>query len=241
MVSIRSNCPICNVANEFTCEDDYWHCRDGLLARTCQLNGCITRERAIAKVLFDLRPRESLNDLVIYECSPAMRGLSLWLSKNCNLYHPTGYFPKYKMGQMVNGIKNENLESLTLSSESVDVWLHLDVLEHLYSPFVALAEIYRTLRKGGICLFSAPTYTDRFASEQVAYIDEDGNIKIKGAPEYHGNPQRPEDGALVTWRYGYDLPLLIQRETDFNVEVRRWQDNNSAILGPMTEIYILRK
>lgn len=241
MIKNTAKCPICNLTNEFSSEDDYWHCRDGLSTQSCSLNGCVTRERAMAKVLFDLYPRVNLAGLVVYECSPCMRGLSLWLSKNCNSYNPTGYFPKNEMGQIVNGIKNENLENLTLSSESVDIWLHLDVLEHLYNPFVAISEIYRTLKKDGICLFSAPTYSDRSNSEQVAHINEDGSLRIRGTPEYHGNPQRPEDGALVTWRYGYDLPLLIQRETKFNIEVRRWQDSGSAIMGPMTEIYILRK
>jgi hypothetical protein len=88
---------------------------------------------------------------------------------------------------------------MTLPSKSIDIWLHLAVLEHFYNPFVALSGIYRTLKKDGICLFLASTYSDRSNSEQVDHINEDGSIKIKGTPEYHGNPQRPEDRALVPW------------------------------------------
>ncbi|WP_292280187.1 hypothetical protein [Mesorhizobium sp.] len=92
---------------------------------------------------------------------------------------------------------------------------------------------------GGICIFTAPTYPERTESEQVAFQSSDG-VRIFGEPEYHGNPQDPS-GSLVTWRYGYDLPLLIQRRTGFDVEVRRMQSKDVAVLGPMTEVYVLRK
>jgi SAM-dependent methyltransferase len=122
-----------------------------------------------------------------------------------------------------------------------DLVINLDVMEHLFDPFLALNEIFRTLKLGGVCLFSAPTEHGRIQSEQVAKISEDGDIVTIGEQEYHGNPQSDGEGALVTWRYGYDLPLLISRATLFDVEVRRWQSRGQAILDYMTEIYILRK
>ena len=74
----------------------------------------------------------------------------------------------------------------------------------------------------------------------MAFQDADG-LRIVGEPEYHGNPQRPEDGALVTWRYGYDLPLLIQRQTGCDVEVRRYQSRDIAAMGYKNEVYLFRK
>lgn len=236
-----AKCPICDRSMMFTSQDDYWSCRDGLRSSNCPNGNCVTRERAIGATLFSLQTQNEISRKIIYECSPVMRGISLWLKRNCNYYFPTGYFPTQPFGSVVDGIRNENLESLTLPDESVDIWLHLDVLEHLFDPFLALREIYRTLKAGGLCVFTAPTYTERVKSEQVAWQLPDGSQKIIGKPEYHGNPQRPEDGALVTWRYGYDLPLLIQRETAFDVEVRRWQSREIAVMGTMTEVYICRK
>lgn len=237
----QARCPICDHDHTFASADDYWSCRDGLYSSECLMGKCVTRERAIANVLFDFVSREAVRDKIIYECSPAMRGISLWLKNNCINYYPTGFFPSESFGSTVDGLRNENLEHLTLADESVDIWLHLDVLEHLFNPFQALREIYRTLRSGGLCLFAVPTYPDRAKSEQVAWLMPDRSTKVKGEPEFHGNPQHPEKGALVTWRYGYDLPLLIQRETDFNVEVRRWQSKEIAVMGIMTEIYLCKK
>ena len=112
-------------------------------------------------------------------------------------------------------------------------------MEHLFDPFAALNETYRTLINGGRCVFTTPTY-EKSTSEQAAHLKLDGSVEVTGEPEYHGNPQS-EDGSLVTWRYGYDLARLISERTSFNVEVRRWQAPRKAIIGPMTEVYILTR
>lgn len=151
----------------------------------------------------------------------------------------SGYFPEHPFGSMVGGLRNEDLENQTFGNELFDLVVHLDVMEHLFSPFAALQEVYRTLKPGGRCIFTAPTYPERVRSEQVAFM-EAGDLRIVGNPEYHGNPQN-SNGSLVTWRYGYDLPYLITNRAGFDVEVRRWYSPSKAIMGPMTEVYILTK
>ncbi|WP_022855323.1 hypothetical protein [Thermodesulfobacterium thermophilum] len=69
----------------------------------------------------------------------------------------------------------------------------------------------------------------------------DGTIKVIGDPEYHGNPQDPKNGSLVTWKYGYDLPYLIQKRTGFDVEVFRFQSLDIAVCGLYTEVYLCGK
>jgi len=196
----------------------------------------------LAHVLFSKISRKKIcEELIIYECSPVWRGLALWLKKNAKYYNPCGYFPDKPFGIYIDGLRNEDLENLTLPDESVDIWIHLDVLEHLFEPFKAIMEIYRTLKKGGLCLFTAPTYPDLMHSRQVAFKQPDGSIKIEGEPEYHGNPYNIE-GSLVTWRYGYDLPLLLQRESEFShIEVVRFQSKRVAVCGIMNEVYVLIK
>lgn len=233
-------CPICDKDREFSCADDFWHCRDGMSSAGCELWGCVTRERALAAALFSLVDRNVIESLAIHEPAPVMRGLSLWLSQRCPGYQRSGYFPDAPFGDIIEGIRNEDLEHQTFADGSFDIVLHLDVMEHLFHPFQALSEIHRTLKPGGLCIFTAPTEPQRFESEQVAFM-ENGQLRVVGEPEYHGNPQRPEDGAIVTWRYGFDLPLLIQRNTGFEVETRRYQSRASAAMGYMNEVYVLLK
>lgn len=239
--SSLSLCPICDLRVDFFAPDDYWTCRELLKAPACPMGSCITRERALARALFSVHPRERIGALAIHEATPAGRGLSLWLQKNCAGYVKSGYYPDRTFGEMVGRLRNEDLHAQTFADASFDLVLHLDVLEHLLDPFLALREIHRTLKPGGYCMFTAPTYAQREKSEPVAFVKDDGTLRILGTPEYHGNPQDPGGGALVTWRYGYDLPLLIMRNTGFDVEVRRWQSRHDGIMGLMTETYILRR
>ncbi|MRX51489.1 methyltransferase domain-containing protein [Paracoccus sp. S-4012] len=237
-IAFTALCPICAKPRRFEAADDFFAPRDALTAPDCELNGCVTRERALAATLFSVYPRGEVRRMRVHEAAPGGRGISLWLHQNVGGLVLTGYFPDQPFGDMVGHVRNEDLEAQTFEDECFDLVVHLDVMEHLFHPFRALTEIYRTLRPGGLCLFTAPTYGGRETSEQVAFL-EDGAVRIVGEPEYHGNPQG--DGSLVTWRYGYDLPLLIARQTGFDVEVRRWQSPSIAVMGRMTEVYLLRR
>lgn len=239
-LKIRATCPICEKTLNFNAPDEYWSPRDRLESVGCPFNRCVTRERALARVLFDLYSRKEVTQLSIHECSPVLRGISLWVKKNCPDYLTTGFFPGEVVGQIIHGTRNENLEAQTFADEIFDLVFHLYVLEHLFNPFQALKEIARTLKPNGVCLFTVPVERGRLDSEQVAF-QQDGKLTIVGEPEYHGNPQRPDDGALVTWRYGEDLPLQIYRRAGLDVEHRRFQCESSAVMGYMDDVYILRK
>jgi SAM-dependent methyltransferase len=239
MKSFKATCPICQRQKTFSATDDFWAGRDGLRSATCPYGICWTRERAIAHVITSFYPPKTLRKLNIHESSPTARGLSTWLKQTCKHYLPSGYYPQAAAGALIGGLRNENLESQSFAGGVFDLVIHLDVMEHLFNPFAALREIYRTLKPGGRTIFTAPTGWATFYSEQVAFRTEAG-IEITGEPEYHINPQ-DEQGSLVTWRYGYDFPLLISRETNFDTEVRRFQSRLAAATGVMTEIYILTK
>lgn len=238
-LTIEAECSICRATQNYISSDDYFSCRDELRPTECKYKTCITRHRALAEVLFSVHPRSQFADLHIHESSPGAIGLSLWLSQNCRHYVMSGYFPQKPRGSLVGRLRNEDLERQSFPDNTFNCVIHLDVMEHLYDPFRALREIERTLVPGGRCFFTTPTYPGRARSEQVAF-KEGSVLRVVGEPEYHGNPQSPE-GSLVTWRYGYDLPYLIAKTTAFDVEVRRWYSRTKAIMGPMTEVYILTK
>lgn len=180
-------------------------------------------------------------DKAIHESSPCHRGFSAQLKNECRAYVASQFFPQEPLGKHLGGSRNENLECQTFPDESFDIALSLDVMEHVNNPVKAMRETARTLKTGGYCLFTAPTELSRAESIRCARFREDGSEEILvGEAEYHGNPVNAQ-GALVTFRYGYDLPELIWRYSGLHVEVARFHDPHHGIIGRMTEVYVCRK
>lgn len=242
-MKITSFCGICSQYQTFESPDKYWSCRSSLKSQSCPYGGCVSRERAIANAIFKFYPKQQFSSLIVHEAAPTSRGLSYWL-RNCvpNIqYVRSGYWPDKLFGSMIGELVNCDLTNQHFDSDLFDIILHLDVLEHVFDPWKALEECMRTLKPGGHMFFTVPIEPGRLKTEQVAFLDGQGEITIIGKPEYHGNPQRPEEGALVTYRYGFDLPRQIISRLNCDLEMYSYQSRTKAILGPCTEVFVLSK
>lgn len=223
-------CPICDTEVTFSAAYDWY--RDHLLCSRC---GSIPRERALALELNKRFP--AWRKLSIHESSPGPRGISPKLKKECSGYIASQFFPDAEPGAMVLGSRNEDLAAQTFPDEMFDVVISLDVMEHVNEPDRVMREIVRTLKPGGSYLFTAPTYKHLVASERRARYREDGSVEHLAEPEYHGNPVS-DQGSLVTFHYGYDLPELIHQWSGMDVEVVRFHSHNYGIIGEFTEVYV---
>jgi SAM-dependent methyltransferase len=67
----------------------------------------------------------------------------------------------------IEGILPEALKKL--ASDSLDIVLCISVLEHLWDPQTALAECFRIVRPGGICLFNVPSWRGKWFLEFSAF------------------------------------------------------------------------
>ena len=226
-------CPICAAEVRFTATD-HWY-RDHLRCSRCR---SIPRERALALVLE--RGFPGWRSLAIHESSPADRGISTKLARECPGYVASQFFPGQPPGALVSGFRNENLEALTFADASFDLVVTLDVMEHVNRPDEVLREVARTLRPGGAYLFTVPTYKDRVTTERRAFFRPDGGVDHMAEPEYHGNPVS-DQGALVTFHYGYDFAELISAWSGFDVEVVRFHDHRHGVIGDFTEVYLARR
>jgi SAM-dependent methyltransferase len=228
-------CPACNQDTTFVAENAWF--RDTLRCQHCD---SLPRERAVMLVLRDYS--DHWQELRIHESSPADRGGSKVMKENCKNYVASHYLPGEKWGSVKGGLRVENLESQTFRNEEFDVVITQDVFEHLNRPNLAAAEIARTLKVGGVHIFSAPTHKEELRSHRRSVVFEDGSVDfLTYPPEYHGNPTDPAAGSLVTWRYGYDFYELLRAWSGCDVEVRRFHDHRYGIIGEFTEIYIMKK
>jgi SAM-dependent methyltransferase len=223
-------CPICEAPVRFQARQAWF--RDFLHCSGC---GSIPRERALALALERRFP--GWRGFAIHESSPAERGISAKLARDCPGYVASQFFPGAAPGEMVRGFRNENLEALSFADATFDLTITLDVMEHVNQPDQVLREVARTLKPGGAYLFTVPTYKERVTSERRAHYLPDGGVELMAEAEYHGNPV-DDAGSLVTFHYGYDFAGLISAWSGLDVEVMRFHDHHHGVIGDFTEVYL---
>ncbi len=119
------------------------------------------------------------------------------------------YLGDHAPGQIVDGIRHEDLQNLSLASGSKDVILSLDVLEHVNDPLLALLEMERVLAPGGLAVVTFPFFADRTTTIRRSEV-VDGAIVHHLPAEYHGNPLG--GGSLVFSEFGWDfIETLLAR------------------------------
>ncbi|MGF6862060.1 SAM-dependent methyltransferase [Rhodobacteraceae bacterium MBR-64] len=227
-------CPVCETRTEFRSTDGWF--RDHLRCAACD---SIPRERAFAWALDRFRP--NWRELAIHESSPApARRVSARLREGCKHYIASQYFPGVASGKIHQGMRCENLESLSFKDASLDLHLHLDVMEHVNRPDLCFREIARTLRAGGAAIFTTPLYAERAASARRAIRFADGDEHL-APPEYHGNPV-DDQGALVTFHYGQNFSDLIRAwAPDLSLLRLDLNDARIGVIGEFRDVFIAVK
>lgn len=233
MIGIEGTCPVCGGTDGFQSPDGWF--RDNLLCRSC---GSLPRERAFTWALETFAPE--WRNMDIHESSPAERLVSERLARDCRGYIGSHYYDDVPRGQSRDFFQSEDLQNLTFADESLDLHVHLDVMEHVNRPDKCLHEMARTLRKGGKAIFTTPIYQDRTSTQRRAIYFEDG-IEHLAEPEYHGNPISG-DGALVTFHYGQDISDLM-RAWEPRLSVMRIlpDDPTIGVIGAFRDVFVLTR
>ncbi len=152
------------------------------------------------------------------------------------------YFgPEAAPGEVVEGVRNEDLCNLSFSSESFDVLISLDVLEHVRDLSAALKECFRVLTPGGTILFAAPTQFESYEVIDLVLTGEDGALTFLRPPEYHGNPVDPTRGSLCFRYLGLEV-LDVLRDIGFvEVSCELYWSRELGLLGPSQNVFCGRK
>jgi SAM-dependent methyltransferase len=178
--------------------------------------------------------------LKIHESSPAARGASKKLMDECPGYVSSQYDVSVPFGGVhpALGYRSEDLEDQTFEDASFDIVITQDVFEHLFDPIKASAEIARTLKPGGVHIFSLPIVRKSNPSARRAVRDRD-SISHLAEPQFHKNPISDE-GALVTIDWGFDI-LDILSTPGFNHSLFYIDDISQGIRADLIEILVGRK
>jgi SAM-dependent methyltransferase len=236
MFTLDGFCPICRSNVQFKAERAWY--RDFLTCPSCPGGFSVPRDRALALVLSELAP--DWRNRAIHESSPGSHGISALMARDCLFYVASQFFPGHNKGDVVNGVRHENLEDLSFGDRRFDITVTLDVMEHVYQPDRVFKEVHRTLRPGGYYLCTFPVRKWQVnAWERRFETRPDGSRVDFKPPEIHGNPVSP-DGSIVTVDWGYDLHQQIAEWAPFDVRVYRFSDRLHGILGEYTEVIACR-
>jgi SAM-dependent methyltransferase len=137
-------------------------------------------------------------------------------------YVSSCYWPDVTPGEVHDGTRCEDLRSLTFSDDSLDLVITSDIFEHVRTPMVAFAELFRVLRPGGFHIFTVPLRWP-LPSTTRSRVDSSGPDDVFLLPPvYHQSPV-DANGSLVYTDFGMNLPDELRElgfETDTHLGYR---------------------
>ena len=101
------------------------------------------------------------------------------------------YLGQERSGEVIDGVRNEDLLNLTYPDQSFDLVLTSDTLEHVPDVDRCIAETFRILRPGGRHVLTVPVTLWRAATTSRATIDASGAVRHVQPPVYHGRGGGP--------------------------------------------------
>lgn len=146
---------------------------------------------------------------------------------------PHHSYSEYQDDYGDSSVRREDLTRLSYPSDSFDIVLTSETLEHVPDLDAALREILRVLKPGGRHIFTIPQDPAADRTFRRASLSADGTIEHHVTPLYHPAGDR---GYLVFTEFGGDITEILDR-AGFETEIR---------FGPVTprdlaQVYICRK
>lgn len=180
----------------------------------CAFCGCSYRLRTLAQALaMRFSPDDPSVSLVSAIASGKAKGKKVAEINSCGVLHeilktlPSLAYSEYASTNP--GVRSEDLQKLTYKTNSFDVVLTSDTLEHVPDVDAALREIYRVLKPGGAHIFTVPLRLDVAETRQrVRFNEKTGEMRQLLAPSYHGSG---EPDYLVQNEFGFDFIARVEQ------------------------------
>ena len=133
--------------------------------------------------------------------------------------------------KVFNNITHQDLCSLTYPDEIFDLVICNELFEHVQDLDQALKELARVLKKGGHVVATCP----------LAFGQVDEIVKVRRSPsgrmqhlmkaEFHGDPVRPDEGALVYRIPGWDVLSRIRNAGFTDAKIHHIASWKHGVLG----------
>lgn len=156
--------------------------------KSCSQCGSSTRIRALAAAL--ISSHGGVAPFRDFLGSPRMYGKKiLEINTAGNLHELLKHHPDHTLAEF----PEYDMMNLRLPSESFDIVIHSDTLEHVPDPIRGLQECHRVLASGGKCFYTIPVIVDRPTRHRG-----------KMSKSFHGSSDCRSDDYLVHSEFGCD-------------------------------------
>jgi ubiquinone/menaquinone biosynthesis C-methylase UbiE len=140
-------------------------------------------------------------DMSVYELSSYGSTLD-YMKNKFNDVTISEYFPKIKLGEIHNGVLNQDVQQLTFSDKSFDIVTSNQVFEHVENDIKGFSEVCRVLKQGGAFIFGVPLYETETTIVKATVIN--GNLIFNGEPEFHDSRLDGANSAPVFYRHSFN-------------------------------------
>ena len=220
--TVRGYCSSCENLMDFQVSVGAWlgehsNLRDGMRCTACGMNN---RSRFLFDAVLESASAFDAPQVALLEAfgplydSFARRFPSLSCSE---------FFGRDKVGGELQDyrdrrVAHEDATRLSYADASFDVFCHNDVLEHIYDYRLALKEMRRVTRAGGVLIFGVPFFYDLDKTQVRGIEKADGSITHLEEPEFHGDGVR-DTGIYTFYHYGRDLLDAVRSAGFASVEI----------------------
>jgi len=146
----------------------------------------------------------ALRALNAYELS-ASGVLVDWLRKRVGALTTSEYFENARPGELIHGVRAENVEALSFADLSFELITSTEVFEHVQDDARAFAQCLRCLKPGGLLIFTVPLGEQPLTIERTALVN--GQRVELLAAEFHADRRR---GFKVFCYRNYGLDIVAR-------------------------------
>lgn len=122
-----------------------------------------------------------------------------YLKRHVAQVYESEYFEGKQPGEIVDNVRNEDVQNTSFADASLDLITSNQVFEHVPDDLMGFAECFRILKPGGALLFTVPLHgiqdTRRLAALQ------NGGIVHYTEPEYHDSRATGPNTILTFWHH----------------------------------------
>lgn len=148
--------------------------------------------------------------------------------------------PEYKSGDMIKGIRHEDMTMLSFPDNEFDFYLSFECFEHIPDFEKAFSEAFRVLKNDGVLFFTVPFAPLSDENILRAIIDSDGELCHILEPEYHGDPVNSE-GVLCYTHFGWQMLDDLRGAGFKKVYALLYWSNTFGYLGGQQICFVAKK